>query len=225
MKKTDFIRAYYKLDSMESHIWDRWVDWRCKQAGINPRTDDYHSILSSIPEHFSWTPYREEGKVVITWDGGKKEIPLEEFVDDLDEQPKLTMLWHAGYYDGPLSGMADLDGEMVWFDLEEENDDRYRTFNLYRLTDEESEIHIRNHQEFRDKVGNHADYGDEFKPFGYNDEDRPAWCPAWVYMLWRRHQFNSFYRSSKKRKNVDVKGRQPFMVVDECQFDRRKTNV
>ncbi len=224
MKKTELMRAFYKIDSTDSHVWSCWVDWRRKQAGVSIREEGWNKIMKEVPEFYDWTPYHQKGHVTFTWDGGEENVPLEEFVDDLDDQQNLVMLWHENYYDGPLSGMADFNGTMVWFDLEDENEDRYRTYNLYRLTDEERDVFCRHHKEFQEKVGTHCDYGEEYKPFSFDNEDRPAWCPLWIYRLWRRHQFNSFYRTSDKRKRVDLKDRQPFLVVDECNFEREREN-
>ena len=225
MKKKDFFRTSFKLDRMETHIWDRWVDWRCKRDGVDTRSDEYLDVLHSMPEHISWSPSYIDGFVTISWDGGKDEVPLDQFVDDLDEQPDLTMLWHANYYDGPLSGMAELDGEMVWFEIHDEDDQGYRIFGVYSLDEENKKELIRRNRDFCEQVGYHCCYGDDHKEYG--SDEPPSWCPDWLYLLWRKFQFRRFYFFSRREKKLNLTDPGKLIgIFDECEFDRRrKTNV
>ena len=75
---------------------------------------------------------------------------------------RVRLVWASGYWDGPLSGLAELDGESVWFEFaDEENEDQgswYRRFFLLRLPPERlAEAHAR-HAAFQRFVGTHFDY-------------------------------------------------------------------
>ena len=67
------------------------------------------------------------------------------------------LLWHADYWDRPLSGLAHHNGRDCWFEIEDFDPDdppaEFRYF-LYPLTDEERE----EHRKFQKYVGTHTDY-------------------------------------------------------------------
>lgn len=75
-------------------------------------------------------------------------------------------LWHYGFYDGPLSGLAVAeDGTHVWFSVRPETQHwRYRTYEYFPLTDAELESAVNQHERFRRLVGSHTDY--EYGPDG-----------------------------------------------------------
>lgn len=83
-------------------------------------------------------------------------------------KPQITegvrILWHSGYYDGPMSGVAEYNGEKVYFNLLKEYEskklrkDVWRTYNLYKITPELLKDILYWHEEFRLFVGEHCDY-------------------------------------------------------------------
>lgn len=76
----------------------------------------------------------------------------------------IRIMWHAGYYDGPLSGVAMYEGVPHYFDCRHQYISRemrgkvYRTFWVYRLTDDEWKTIKYWHDEFGLHVGRHTDY-------------------------------------------------------------------
>lgn len=184
MKKTELYNLQHQIHSLDITIWDDWVDWRMKNAGVTrplrkDQEDLYEEVLSHIPEIYDWEI--EKDHLRFTWvngngDGQEELVPLSVFVDDLDEQPDLTMLWHSNYYDGPLSGVAEYNGEMVWFDCEDYGDwgdDKVRSYALYRLTDEAKAVLISNHNDFREAVGHHCDHvPEQYSPFVCKNKEK-----------------------------------------------------
>lgn len=73
-------------------------------------------------------------------------------------------LWHAGYWDGPLSGICRYQGEPHYFDNRRVYHGREmekkvgRTFWLYKLTPEQWKPIEYWHSEWRLHVGTHCDY-------------------------------------------------------------------
>ena len=239
MKKTDLFKQSLRADHMRSFIFDRWFDWRCRQEGAE-RTKDggWMDVIGKMPNHFDWNPWSEDRSMMeITWDGGKELVPLTEFYDDLDEQPDLRMLWHEGYWDGPLDGVAELDGEMVYFTMkganldEEEDYMDYRRYAVYRMTEEEKVHKLKSHRMFQTHVGRHCDYGEGFRDYG--SDEKPEWMPDRMWRMWRTILFRKFYfwpngfrkaRSKRILKNLTDESKL-IGIYDECQFQRGKRNV
>jgi hypothetical protein len=75
----------------------------------------------------------------------------------------VKLLWHCGFWDGPLSGMLLYRGEMCWFAMivENEDDDEswYRRFAVIGLTSDQVADEQYWHDLFRTYVGTHTDYG------------------------------------------------------------------
>lgn len=240
MTKVELFRGYLRQHNLEMFIWDRWMDWRCEQAGVSgikgTGNDKWHEVLYSMPEHFDWYPNTRDRVMEFSWKEGdekkKETVPLTEFYDDEDEQPDLKMLWHADYWDGPLSGMAELDGEPLWFSVVYGNDEEddyldYRQYALYRMTDEERKIMFDRHRSFEENVGRHCNYGDRYKAYAIHDDEKPKWCPLWFYRKWRKIRFWYFYGwASKWSKEFNIsKDREPVATYYDVQFDRRRNNV
>lgn len=78
------------------------------------------------------------------------------------------ILWHSGFYDGPLSGMCLYNDEKHWFRLHEENEDTGdRTFEIIKPTPEQLKIEEDRHALFQAHVGIHTDYDENGKrPIG-----------------------------------------------------------
>lgn len=105
----------------------------------------------------------------------------------VDLSGRIRMLWHSDYWDGPLSGYVQLDGDDgFWVDCiadmwdmrpddcdtsctgedggkgcpEYKGDRRCRVYLVYVLDDEQRRIRLANHALFREHVGVHTDYDD-----------------------------------------------------------------
>ena len=78
---------------------------------------------------------------------------------------KVKILWTSDWWDGPLKGMCEVDGEILWFNCtkegeriktsdNDEEDDEWspREFDLYRLTKSQMEFKMYWHGEFRKHV-------------------------------------------------------------------------
>ncbi len=197
MKKTELYNLQHQIRSLDTNVWDDWIDWRLEQAGIQHKSkidSKWHEAVNSVPEIYDWDVEKEH--ICFTWIDGNGEkqrehVPLSVFVDDLDNQPDLEMLWHSGYYDGPLSGMARYKGEMVWFDCAEYGDwgeSSVRTYTLYRLNEDVKDEIIRRHKLFDEMVGKHSNH----HPDLYDDRR----CTD-------ENTFNEFYKISKKWSKFD----------------------
>jgi hypothetical protein len=147
---------------------------------------------------------------VILYDGEEYRFPKNWVFEDLDEEPDVKPLWHCDYYDGPLSGMALLDGRMVWFtchkwgaydDEELCPDYSLRTYALIELTEEEIAEEVRRHENFRRCVGHHCDYGENYAPYRCKDKELQ----------------DQFYAKAKPI-NRNYKDREPIMIVSDVQL-------
>lgn len=160
MKKAELYDVHMKNNHMESFIWDRWFAWKEKQAGVEYKDEGWSALLHSMPEITNWRPNERDQTMTIFWcENGEEQhedVPLSEFYDD--EQPDLEMLWHSNYYDGPLSGMAEYNGEYVWFNCTEEDDYGTRIFALHRLSEEDRQLLFFQHEMWRKYIGNHCDH-------------------------------------------------------------------
>jgi hypothetical protein len=74
----------------------------------------------------------------------------------------VCLLWHHGYWDGPLSGACQFNGERLWFSCYDEGL-RHRKFVLLRLSDEQWKDIDFAHGLFQDYVGTHTDYDENGK--------------------------------------------------------------
>ena len=93
-------------------------------------------------------------------------------------------LWRSDYYDGPLSGMVELNGNRYWtecFDEEEwteqngpDEDDifRVRFFAILKLTDKQQESEEYWHELFQLCVGKHSDYDISGNRFKYEEHTK-----------------------------------------------------
>lgn len=76
---------------------------------------------------------------------------------------EVQLLYHWGYYDGPLSGVCRWRGERYWFTCVDMGDDEReaRTFHMFEFTEEEWAREDERHALFRECVGTHTDYDQE----------------------------------------------------------------
>jgi len=184
MKKQDLYQLYHSYGQFCSFMWDRWYDWRARKKSM---PEDAYP-----PEHV--TIRFQPDEVVFEYGSGQEIVPLSEFFDiedeDEDEEPDLRMLWHCDYYDGPLSGMAEYEGEMVWFQCCNDPVDGLRLFKLYRLSPEQIEAETARHESFRKHVGWHADHGERYKDY----KPRTRWS------------LNRYYKKAANKTPLDLEG-------------------
>lgn len=136
------------------------------------------------------------------WVEGCREEPSDKSKQVLAEMPDLggrvQILWHASYWDGPISGYVTLDGETGYWinmledyyntslDIDDPEDNSCqecdcatpcitwgRLYAVYKLTEEQERIKLANNALFVQHVGNHCMYGTEPK-VDYNDPKDPS---------------------------------------------------
>lgn len=159
MDKVDFFRLMGFHDHITMRIFDTWVDHREK--------NNLPWMIDDIDLNYEWT-YDENGKSVIRIRTTVSDdvFPITDFYKEVDRSEEPQMLWHNGYWDGPLSGIARYKGKIVFFDcIEEEDFSRMRKFNLYEMSDEEIEDEIHRHNQWRRTGGRHCDYCDDFMDY------------------------------------------------------------
>lgn len=73
----------------------------------------------------------------------------------------MRLLWHSGFYDGPLNGMCLFNGQKHWFRLlDEDEQTQERTFEIVQLPDEEIAALEKDHAQFAKHVGTHTEYNE-----------------------------------------------------------------
>jgi len=175
MNKVDLYKGAAVKDRMETHIFDYWHEWRVKQAGISRDDEEkYSESIYAMPEPFIWDIDYQTDEMHLRWDGGEERIPITWFFDDEKDQPDLELMWHENYYDGPLSGVAKLNGQYVWMELMEEDEETgERLFGLYTMPVERKAEVFRRHKLFQEMVGYHCDHDPEVhKPFHCTDKKK-----------------------------------------------------
>jgi len=70
---------------------------------------------------------------------------------------EIVMLWHQGFYDGPLNGVAEYQGRKVWFQLVDYEEDHW-FYDIYELSDDDIKVLIERHELFQTLVGFHTDH-------------------------------------------------------------------
>ena len=113
----------------------------------------------------------------------------------------INLLWHLGYYDGYLSGIAKYQGKLVYVNFIEDNPDLYqpsddedyldnlpwyRKFAVLELSEEQIKFELQRHQDFESFVGNHTNYLDGKRSLG---------------SLKPREQWDLFYKKYANIKN------------------------
>jgi hypothetical protein len=109
---------------------------------------------------------------------------------------EVRLLWHADFWDGPLSGMLSHRGQECWFEVVAESEDDasgwYRRFAVLRLSPDQHAEELRWHELFRRCVGGHTDYTEDGqRPVG---ELQP--CERWA----------EFYDAYRRRTPPDLSG-------------------
>lgn len=92
-----------------------------------------------------------------------REVPIESLLELSQERVRIR--WASGYWDGPMDGLADVDGSPVWFCLADEADHPNagweRRFWLVVLTSAQLSRELDRHADFQRYVGTHFDYDDD----------------------------------------------------------------
>jgi hypothetical protein len=95
------------------------------------------------------------------------------------DRPEIRLLWHADYWDGPLSGVLLYHGERCWFEVVEEGDSDadgwFRRCVILRLSTAQLAEEERWHELFRAKVGTHTDYDAEGRKHTDGVRPRELW--------------------------------------------------
>ena len=182
IKKTTLYKWMLAYDNIDQYITDVWFQWKHKELygyyqweAHKHNCDRWRNLLRSMPELAEWSIEDDHIEIRGVNKDGKyvtEQIPLKEFIDPNDKQPDLEMLWHRGYWDGPLSGVALYNGDVVYFDCKHdyamgEDEDELplwglRTYSLYEITEEQKFDLTFNHILFREMVGLHCDHRPEF---------------------------------------------------------------
>ena len=171
MDKRDLYERYIIKENLDNYMWDRLFEWKKKQKGGHPHyvDDVYREVLQEMPDEIlEW--HLSNGQVAVKMPNGTDFLPLEAFVDDLDKEPNLEMLWHCGYHDGPLNGAALYNGKLVWFQCTLEHDghikddplEGYREYTIHGLNEEEKMDIVFKQMLFGLMVGWHTDHRPEF---------------------------------------------------------------
>lgn len=78
---------------------------------------------------------------------------------------RVRIRWASSYWDGPLEGLAILDGREVWFSFADDSCDPKSTWSrrfwLVQLTPEQLSLELEQHAEFQRYVGTHFDYDND----------------------------------------------------------------
>jgi hypothetical protein len=136
------------LITLKSDTWaitfEQWIEARAKIDNTKPETFPAPTkALLAISEKFSLE--RE-----AAWVGAIKSGPK---IDRKD----VRILWHCGYWDGPLSGIALYQGQKYWFRVID-RDAEPRAAALQSLTREQLQFEENRHTLFQQHVGTHTDY-------------------------------------------------------------------
>jgi hypothetical protein len=153
MEKTEFFRLWGARDNLDMHVFDYWSDKR----------EDQHLPWDCEDLDFNYSINYQDKTITIQTKHGLETYPLTDFYEKpKEEEPQ--MLWHCGYYDGPLSGIARYKEQIVWFECDNYEDEltRTRTYNLHALTQTQIDEEIYRHNRWRKQGGTHCDYCDDF---------------------------------------------------------------
>lgn len=213
--KSNVHHTMLAFDRLEDHIFDCFLHWWEQQHGVlksaTPEWEEFWDGMYTLNNHsfFDWDWKTNE------WIVHKGEedyrFPENWVYENLEEEPDLEMLWHSGYWDGPLNGMALYNGQYVWFDCHsDEYEEPYygmRVYRLYELSKKELKDEFDHHSKFREYVGHHSDYGANYAPYEGKSEQ----------------ELDKFYKDPKmKRPSKDFKKNKVLGEFTEVQFRRER---
>lgn len=113
-------------------------------------------------------------------------------------QKSIKLLWHSNYWDGPISGVCEIDGEKFWFNqfpvsedgelfvkhinesFDPNDEDSYdydvvRFYKIYRLPQMTMNDITFNHELFRKYIGHHTDYVNNKRELGAHANCQNNW--------------------------------------------------
>lgn len=200
MNKRDFFRLLQAKERLDTEIFDYWATRR-QETNQSYSIDDLD---------FRWEESYGNNIIFVRTPFGDEEIVASDLYDKDDL--KLSFLWHCGYYDGPMNGMALYNGQKVWFDMDEDSYDNIffmRTYKIYELSDEDIEELETSHARFQRDVGYHTDYGEVYAPFE-GVKNKP--------------NFEKYYERAKKlfKKRKDFTKNKCLGTFDRCQFSGKR---
>ncbi len=158
--KKEFFRLLGAKNNIDSYLFWMFHYWYQKEHDTK---GPFYKIVEVIE-------YPNEESITLRFDNDEDAeytIPLS-FMHDKDDTPPITMLWYSNYYDGPLDGLAEFEGERVWFHCVEMEDNPFqmRRFSLYKMSADDLAYEDKWHKLFNELVGYHCDYG-------IDDNDNP----------------------------------------------------
>ena len=131
-------------------------------------------------------------------------------------QKTIKLLYHVGFWDGPISGVCEIEDKKFWFEqingeqgelwvkhIDEEFDtsdeDSYsyditRFYRIYKLPEDVMNDITSNHEAFREHVGHHTDYVNNKRTVGM-------------------HHGTNWYNYKSKYKPVEVN---PYLIDSNC---------
>lgn len=129
---------------------------------------------------------------------------------------QLRLVYVAGYWDGPLSGMAVLDGQRAWFQMLNADEWTLRIYGLWHLDDEQLAVEERRHQGFCAQVGSH--WNVIYDPDGLRRYS-PRWPDGQANPAWR-----DWYDNPERDKPPQVSG-EPFalFMLSPCHGRRARS--
>lgn len=204
--KKDFYRLLGAKLDFDDYLFWCFRHWYKKECG---KESEFYDIVDVVR-------YPRDGVVTLEFDNDKEkrfDVPLRYLHDPDDDQPEATMLWYSDYWDGPLSGLAVYEDNLVWFhiiDWEHDNLFNMRTFGLYELSDEEAAYELLWHQYFCQSVGYHCNYDTSGKNMERGDD-------------YTQESMDEFYKDHKQRSDKEYhKKNKLILVLDETYFNRGK---
>lgn len=209
-------------DDIRDHFLELFTDWWKDNVYVRPEDANnthwigefFDNVGEGNFEHFTYDYDWKTKEWIIHYNKTEYRFPENWPYEDVDKEPDLEMLWHSGYYDGPLSGMALYNGKYVWFECDQwgeciDNDDPcpdygMRTYTLHELSEGDLKDQFEAHERFRKYVGHHTDYGVNYSPY----EGKPS------------NILDKFYNWMKRRPQKDFKKNKVLGTFAICQFRR-----
>lgn len=186
VKRKTLYKWMLAYENIGEFIIDVWFQWKHKQEfgcyQWEARDDRWRDLLRNMPEMVEWSFYDDKVEIRGVDKDGKcvtEKIPVSEFIS-LEDGPDLEMLWHCGYWDGPLNGVALYKGEVVWFEciadhgMDDESDYPLwglREYSLHQLTEDQKMHLVFDYTLFREMVGPHCDHRPEFHDWFERNEN------------------------------------------------------
>lgn len=198
---------FHKL-AQAHYTHDRYIEtmieyWHEEKFQDNPDFDF---------EDLVWKDKHSDDVINVKFSNGDEyDIPRQYFYSNKDydgnEYPVIEMQWYSNFYDGPLSGLALLDGKKVWFECSKMDDPiDIRVFKLYELSEAEMIIEEYWHGLFRKHIGTHCDYGSDSAQY-FTGGDNPD-------IYWKL--------AEESKPNRDYTNNKCLGTYDECIFTQRK---